>query len=835
MSEPLVTLTIDGKEVSVPAGTLVVDAAKKVGIDIPVFCYHPKMDPVGMCRMCLVEVGMPKRDRQSGEVVTDENGDAIIEFRPKLDTSCTLSVSEGMVVKASSEKAVAGRRDIVEFLLTSHPLDCPVCDKGGECSLQELTMEHGPGKSRFLYENKMHLDKHVPLGDLIYLDQERCIQCARCIRYQELIVDDPVLGFEERGRRLQIVTYSDPEFDSYFSGNTTDICPVGALTTTDFRFGARPWELNAAPSICPHCPVGCNLTLNTRREAGAGGTSVVKRVMPRQNEAVNEIWICDKGRFAHHYASSPDRLTQPLVRKDGELVAATWDEALRTASEGIKAAGQKTLGIAGARAANEDLFVFRRLLEAVGGEAVLHDTMAGGDHVAQFGVGTGTNLKELGQGDAILVIASDLHEEAPIWWQRVFAAAGRGASLVVANARQTRLDKYAAQSIRYAYGDAVQIASGLVAAVSGVNGNSDFAGLETVNSAAKLLSEARNLIVFFGGEGLDYEGTQALANACARLLVETKHVGRPNNGLIAVGSKGNLQGAWDVGLRGDPRGLPAALGAAKAVVLLAADLFGDDPHLADDLDEGVFVVVQELFLTESARRANVVFPARSFIERSGTFTTGERRVQRFYQALQPHGETRPDWRILVDLAERLDFEMGFASELDVFGQIAESVDGYEGLTYEDLSRVDAQWPPVGAQDLYFGGTASKNTHGLGVQIAPGTERGVTFKAGALQQSEIPQSEWVLVPVTELYDHGRTVTESEVLKPRLSAKILRVNRQGVDKIGVEPGQEIELHLNGEVYILPVEIEPSLSDGIVLVARSQGIPASTPAAVELRAVS
>jgi len=271
-----VTLTIDGQTVTVPEGTLIVDAAKKIGIDIPVFCYHPKMEPVGMCRVCLVDIGRPVRDRATGELVLEEDGSPKIQFGWKLETACTTPVSEGMEVVGMSEKAKAGRNEIIEFILTSHPLDCPVCDKGGECPLQNLAMAHGPGESRFIYDEKLNLEKNVPLGELVFLDRERCIQCARCIRFQDEIVDDPVLQFYNRGRLTDIITNSEPGFDSYWSGNTTDICPVGALTTADFRFGARPWELKSAASICTHCPVGCNMTYNTRREAKSGGDIVTE-------------------------------------------------------------------------------------------------------------------------------------------------------------------------------------------------------------------------------------------------------------------------------------------------------------------------------------------------------------------------------------------------------------------------------------------------------------------------------------------------------------------------------------------------------------------------------
>ncbi len=333
----MVTLTIDTQQVTVPAGTLVVDAAKKIGKDIPVFCYHPKMEPVGVCRMCLVEIGRPVIDRGTGQPVMNEDGTPKIGFGPKLETACTTPVSEGMLVRTTSEAVKASQKEVVEFLLTSHPLDCPVCDKGGECPLQNLTMEHGPGQSRFLFNEKLRLEKHVPLGDLIFLDRERCIQCARCIRFESEIADDSVLSFYNRGRRTEIVTHSNPGFDSIFSGNTTDICPVGALTTADFRFGARPWDLTPAASVCNQCPVGCNLTYNVRREARSGGQMVIKRAMPRQNEQVNEIWICDKGRFGYHFAEAETRLSQPLVRKDGQLTPVSWDEALDLAAAKSKA------------------------------------------------------------------------------------------------------------------------------------------------------------------------------------------------------------------------------------------------------------------------------------------------------------------------------------------------------------------------------------------------------------------------------------------------------------------------------------------------------------------
>jgi NADH-quinone oxidoreductase subunit G len=835
MSESLVKLTIDGNELEVPQGTLLVDAAKKIGIDIPVFCYHPKLEPVGMCRMCLVEVGTPQFDREKGEIIRDENGVAVIQTWPKLATACTTPVSEGMVVDVQSEPAVEGRKQIVEYLLTSHPLDCPICDKGGECPLQNLTMAHGPGKSRFTLEDKMHLEKHVALGDLIFLDRERCIQCARCVRFQKEVVDDPVLAFAQRGRHLEIVTFSDPGFDSYFSGNTTDICPVGALTTADFRFGARPWELNTAASICPHCPVGCNLSLNTRREASSGGREVVKRVMPRQNEAVNEIWICDKGRFSHQFAGSTQRITHPLVRKDGEFVQVDWDEALEYAAEGLKTAGGKLLGLASGRTSNEDLFNFRSLITELGGNAVLYDSLAGGSYSGAYGVSNGTNIGEFTSGDAILVVASDLHEEAPIWWLRVKQAAERGATVVVVNARPTRLDAFASYRFHAAYGRTEAAIVALINASLGEEVDAVVVDAEAMTAAGKALAKATNLIVFYGGEGMGYAGSESLVRACMRLMDETGHVGRENNGLIPVWPRCNTQGAWDIGLRPTEEGLLSELESATGAYVMAADPAGDDPKFAEKLHGEIFLVVQDLFLTPTAELADVLLPAQSFIEREGTYTSGERRVQRFYPALPRQGEALPDWGIVARLAEKLGIEMSGSSAAGVFAAIAESIPVYRALDYASLAHAPAQWPDVGGADGFFGGTSYRNNQGVGVQL-PHDAQDFNLIEVAIepQQLEVAADQVLLVPVTYLYDRGTLNQLSEVLRPRLAPVEMRIHPDEARKIGAADGADVEIRLNGTVHKLPVNLDKDVPEGVAIIGHSQGVPIRAPAVVKVNPV-
>ena len=829
--EKLVSLTIDGKQVTVPAGTVIVNAAKKIGIDIPVFCYHPKMEPVGMCRQCLVEVGRPVIDRGTGQPVLEADGTPKIQFGAKLETACTTPVSDGMVVIGTSEKAVRGRKDILEFLLTSHPLDCPVCDKGGECSLQNLTLGYGPGQSRFIYNEKMHLAKHYPLGELIYLDRERCIQCGRCVRFQANIADDPVIGFYNRGRSIQIITNSEPGFDSYFSGNTTDICPVGALTTADFRFQARPWELCSTASICPHCPVGCNLTINLRREARSNGELLIKRIMPRQNESVNEIWICDKGRFGYHYTESKERLTQPLVRREGELVAIGWDEVLSYVAENFTHAGKNLLALASGRLSNEDLFNLSELSSGLGGRSALYTHMAGGDLVAQVGLGEGTNLADLGKGTVILVVASDLEEEAPIWRLRVKQATARGATLIVVNPRRTKLERYASQVVRYTYGSE---ATTILAIINTMSAKQNFPkapkfsqGGEAIKTASETISSAENLIIFYGSEGMGLEASQALAQACANLLVVTNHTHKANNGLVGVWPRANDQGAWEMGYS-PLTDLKEALQQFEAIYIAGADPVGDFPSLTDAVREAGFVVVQDLFLTETAKLADVVLPAQAFTEREGTLTSGERRVQRFYPAVQ-HTDQKPDYAIIAAISKHVGLDVE-ESPLRIFNRLAAKVPAFSSLTYRLLAQVSEQWPIIGRNDLFYGGTSYENAQGLGMHLS------LPAQIPSLAWPHVPEVNLTedaifAVPITILYDRGQTIYSSQLLQQRIPPAHIALPPDVAHRLNIPDGTLVQFALDGLAVEAILHVSEQVPPGVALVPRSLGMPVSAPVLIEI----
>ncbi len=857
-----VTLSIDGRQVTVPKGTLIVEAAKHIGIEIPVFCYHPKLESVGMCRMCLVMVGTPLVDRATGHPQLDDQGRPVIRWFPKPQTACTMPVSEGMVVITDTEEVAADRKAILELLLTSHPLDCPVCDKGGECPLQDLTYRHGPGVSRFDYDSKHHSAKHYPLGDLIVLDRERCILCARCTRFQSEIADDPVLAIENRGRDAQIVSYSDPVFDSHYSGNTTDICPVGALTSRDFRFRARPWELTNVPSLCNHCGVGCNTALSVRR-------GQIMRVMPRQNETVNELWICDKGRFGHHFNDSPYRLTTPLVRRDGQLIEVSWDEAMGFVADRLaaikEAQGPDAIGgIAGARLPNEDLYLFQRFFrEVIGTHNVDHRVGLSAtfedDTVFSVGVGTGTDLGRVGRDTALLVIGSDLDEEAPILYLRVAGAARHGATLINAGGRPTKLDRQSTHVLRYRYGTATHLLLGMLHVILDENltGNeivfqrvgglgelraeitewtpeqvAEITDIPTdeIRAAARAFGEAKNGIVLYGAET---ENSPALRRAVVNLVTAAGFVGRPNNGVIAVLPHANSRGAADLGVV--PNRLPGYVpvetpglsakemldGRVKALLIAAADPLAG----VSRPEELEFLVVQELFLTETAQQADVVLPAAAVAERDGTVTNLERWVQRFDPGLPVPGLARPDWTIIRHLAVLLGAEWAYATAGGVLAEMAVNISLYAGMSFERLSQ------PVPL--------SRRMSHYIysGMSFQAEVREGIQWPSQAEDSSVRLDLTWVaptdpptdsdgftLVAPRALYDGGTLLGHAEILGTRLVQPHVAISCADALALGVSDGDRVKVAANGRHVTLPARVDGIVPDGVVAVPRNQkGRPA------------
>ena len=812
-----VKINVDGKEYEVEAGSNLVDAAKwYASNDIPVFCYHPKMEPVGMCRMCLVELGTPARDRATGEWLLNADGSPQIRYFPKLQTACTTMVSDGMHIKTNTEQVIAARNDVLEFLLTSHPLDCPICDKGGECPLQNLTMRHGPQSSRMYFEDKLLMDKHYPLGDLIFLDRERCIQCARCVRFQDEIVGDDVLAFHERGRRLQIITHSDPGFDTYFSGNTTDICPVGALTTVDFRFGARPWELNEVPSISPWDAAGENISLSMRLDRDFDGRAMIKRVMPRQNEWVNEIWISDKTRFGHHFTRSQARLQAPLHKTGGHLRETDWKSVLPKLAETLKDAAGDVAAIAGSGMSNEDLWELRQLVEGLGGSRLgaWPPTHAGAEQVAQVGVGAGTNLGQLGKGDAVLVIASDLEEEVPIWRLRLKQAQDRGAYLVVANSRHTRLEDFALQGARndrVVAGDAIRYAAGDAVGV--------MSNLQTAHPAiAQRLGDAQNLVIVAGAEGLTLAGSEALAQAAANFLIETGHVGKANNGLLLTLPGANGMGQHYLGYTPQVT-MDIIKNPPKVLIVAQAELLDDDPTAGAWLGGVDTLVYANFFKDDAAELADYMLPIQTFAERDGSFVNGERRVQRFYTAQGPMGDALPAWKLFGSIRQELGRGRLKASAAAVMLEISRNIEVFEGMRYKALAKVERQFPDVGGRDMYYGGTAYNNTGGLGRQIPSRADRGEALPQVEIMPEPIQagENEVVVIPTTRLYNRQRNFRPSLLMEKRILAPHVIIHRADADVRGIRQGDRVELRAGDALLRVRAMVTDEIAQGSVALPR------------------
>lgn len=884
---PDVTLVIDGQTVTVPAGTNIVDAARMAGVAIPVFCYHPKLKPVGMCRMCLVEVWTPKIDPATRQVVMGEDGKPVMALMMgKLQPGCVTPVGDGMEVRTTSDKVRFAQKGQLEFILTSHPLDCPVCDKGGECPLQNLTMQFGPSTSRFDYTDKIHFEKPIALGDLIYLDRERCILCSRCVRFQDDIAGDSVLGFDNRGRAWEIISKSDPPFDSKFSGNTTDICPVGALTTADFRFKARVWELRPTPSICPHCPVGCNISLDMRYDR-------LMRVMPRENDYVNEIWICDKGRFGMRFIENPERLRQPLVRKGDTLTPATWEEAITLIAEKLSAirthAGASALGgLASASLPNEDLYLFQKLFRQVlTSQNIDFCTGAPGepdivDLGATLGVGKGTNLSTLGAGTAVLVIGADPEEEAPLYVLRLRGIVARGGDLTVINPYPTKLDHTPARVIRPRAGAEVFVVLALLKTlldedvvatdvvtrrVRGLDDLTarlrdysvaslcDTAGVaeEVVRATARSFANADNGIILYGRVALAVGPD--LIDALADLALLTGHFGKPNNGFIPLLPGANARGALDMGVHpgvGKKRGLnaremwiAAREGRLRGMIIVGMNPVRDNPAVAAALDALEFLVVTDMFLTETAQHADVVLPIASIAGREGTFTNAERRVQRFRQARIPEFNTPAGWDVAQRIARALldnhsQAKTGPATAAsstvwdyvvagDVADEIAATVHGYDDTTYESLGLTrKPQWGRQPNEAIFYDGTSYENTEGIGVQIAAEADNPKTiFPLRARVPSLVSTHDaypFTLIAAPRAYD-GRAWGRDSKLLPRMVAPHLILNPEDATALEVRPGNLVRITSEQGSVVLPAQPDRNLPRGLVLIPDVDGASLST----------
>lgn len=757
-----ITVTIDGVDHLVPQGELIIKAAQDQGTYIPRFCWHERMNPVGMCRMCMVEIDTPR-------------GKMMI-------TSCTNPVADGMVVDTNSDTVVNAQEAVLEFLLANHPLDCPVCDKGGECPLQDQALAYGPGESRFV-EIKRSYEKPIPISDLVLLDRERCILCARCTRFSDEISGDPLIEFKDRGNNTEVNTFPDHPFSSYFSGNTVQICPVGALTAKPYRFRARPWDLTKTESSSLQDTAHPRIEIHTSQNQ-------ILRYTGFDNDATNHGWLSDKARFGFEYIGSEDRLTAPLVRRNGELVEIEWAEALDIASNRLGLIrhedGGDALGvIGGAQGTNEDAYALSKFARVALGtnnvDARSDDALS--SHFLAASVDRAL-ISDLDEADTIVVWGPDLKEEHPTLYLRVRRAAQElGVTLVTIHPRATGLDDRTTHKVTYRPGGGYELLDDLA--------NGGHPGVAHALAADKVVA-----LVGIASHADGPHLAESVAAFVRQKAGSTK--------ILPLNSRANTIGALDMGLSPDllpgrvnldaagcadveepwgdvptkagrdARQILEALedGEMRGLILVGSDPVRDMPDSSiarDGLDAAEYVVAIDLFLNDSNRNADLVLPAAAFAEKAGTVTNVEGRVQKLNQVIPPVGQARADWAILDDIATRMGRPIHMSSARVIAKEIAEVAPAYEGVTWDLLEweRREGAVVPVG-----------------------GVQR-VNHIPVAIAGSKAPAADLTLHVARTMYDDGVRLRHSPASSAFAGEPRVLINPDDAPSLGATDGQKMRV--------------------------------------------
>ena len=830
-----VSFEIDGREISAPEGISLVDGAKYGDVEIPVFCYEPKLgQAVGACRMCLVE----------------------IEGIPKLQTACSTAVQDGMTVITNSPRVQEAQNAVVEFLLVNHPLDCPVCDKGGECPLQDISFGWGAGRSRFI-EPKRHFEKPLELSPLIAIDRERCILCYRCVRFSQEVAEDYQLVFLERADHTYVGTHHGHPYVAPFSGNIVDLCPVGALTSSAYRFRARPWDIENAGTVCTICPSQCNVTFSVRDDAK------VLRVYARDNVEVDDGWLCDKGRYGFQTIHAPERITRPMIREGGSLREVSWERALDVAAEGLRRAGPRTAAIVGGETTNEEGFLLGRMMREGLGSPHLDSRPGGALEPDQARAlarpELGASISDIDHAGAVVIVESELQDEMPVVDLRVRKAIRRfGVKTVLVGGRPGALDPTADAVVRTGPG-AAEAALGALAAAFGEVAPADEApsdrrmprdpaqtplgGLderqhgepgrqgepldegridalarkagasaESVRNAAALLRDAGPVVVLWGERVADGpRGRQAVAAllALARALGVAETEG---TGLIEVPSGTNARGLREVGClpnlgpglaEASEPGHPAAEIAARlgddlsALILMQADPVRTHPDRARwrrGISRAGFTVAFADFESEATRHASVVFPAESYAEREGTVTHTDGRLQRLRQAIGHPGETRPVWSVLAELTARIGgtAEPPPLTSAAVTHAITDAVPFLAGLTLEELGGKGVRW--------------SERSSARAAPAAP-----ELHAAGDLEEPPDlpePQNGDLRLGTARTLWAGRETEHAPILHFLAARQRVELSPEDGERLGVATGDEVEVARDGASVRAPVALRDAL---------------------------
>lgn len=740
-----VAITVNGTPVTARKGELVIAAAERAGVYIPRFCYHPRMSSVGMCRQCMVEV-----DTGRG---------------PMLQPSCMITVAPDMKVETDSPVAKRAQEGILELLLANHPLDCPVCDKGGECPLQDQAYTHGPGESRYV-EAKRNYEKPIPISDHVLLDRERCILCDRCTRFADEVAGDKLIHFIHRGNLTQVNTFPDEPFASYYSGNVVQICPVGALTAKPYRFKARPWDLEQVESTCTTCSVGCRISVHSSRDQVLRHQGV-----DTGTDSVNWGWLCDRGRFNFEANDADARLADPLVRTESGHQPTTWSGALAIAKQLVEGAGSIGL-IGGARSTNEGAFAWAQLADALGIE---HRDAQLGDGLPATILGLPrATIDEAANATTVVLVGPDLKEELPVLYLRLRATAEQRRMRIIEVAPEaTGMTRYAWRTVAYRPGSPSEVAKALAAP-------------EIAEQLAK-----GDVVVVAG------RGNLAESEASTMAVLSAVLDAAPGARVLPALRRGNVVGALQLGLapKDADHGALATLrraadGSLDLLVLLGADPLDDcpDTDLARRALAGAGRIISiDTFPSASTQHADLVLPAAAFAEQSGTTTNLEGRVTRVTQKVTAHGTSRPDWMIASELASMLGHDIGFGSPEAGTALIARTVPAFATAT-----------------------PAALDAHPAGVL----TSTAVAALPAASSADAPPNGyDYRLVISRKLYDRAVNTAMSPSLAPLAPGAGAHLHPADFDKVGVAAGTEVTLSSTKGSVVLPLHPNASVVRGTV----------------------
>ena len=820
MSANEVTIVVDGREIQAVEGEMLHDAARLGDVEIPSFCYDPKLgDPVGACRMCLVE----------------------IEGIPKLQTSCSTPVRDGMVVHTRTEQVKQAQSAVVEFLLVNHPLDCPVCDKGGECPLQDITMGWGPGKSRVIDE-KRHFPKPVELSPLVAIDRERCILCYRCVRFSQEVSEDSQLQLLERGDRTFVGTFDERPYVAPFHGNITDICPVGALTNYTYRFRARPWDVEEAGSVCTLCPSQCNVSFTVRDEQ-------VKRVITRDNAEVDDGWICDRGRYGFEMFADEKRIAGPRLKGGAET---GWPEAIEAAAAGLRTAGGRVAAIVG-DASNEEGFIVQRIVrEGLGSPHVESRASRGPGREALVRLSQpalAAKVRDIDEADVILVLGTDPLHSSPILDLRVRKAIRRnGARLAVATERPTALDGGAEAIARYAPGEAGHFVSELAAAVGGAE--------NIATPLAESLRDAGTVVVLWG-ERIGRDGEGAIA-ALLDLAGALDLAGSEGSGLLEIPDATNARGLRETGCLPDggpglsevavgmnTEEIRAALesGEISSLLLFGVDPlrdFPDTPAWEEALTAADFVVSFSMFENATTAKAEVVFPLETHAEKDGTVTHPDGRLQRVRPSASRPGVVENNLIVLAELAEALGLETGITGQPTAFEALTSAVPFYSGISDADIGGRGVRWQETAAAARVPAASAGTPSERFA------EEEGSAPEASAVPPSfdEVPSEEGVPALALGTYRDlwAGPVTELnpplKFLQPR---QRLEISVADAERLNLKHGEKVLVSQNGASVEAEVQIRERVAEGVVFLAEglaennANGLLNGGPVRVEIQKLS